>query len=293
LSRVELFPSDDASSLPAILAMLLAEEGIAVEARRWDQASVVFPGSIVCIEIAEAARKSEGLKLARSLRLASSPYHGVIVLLSLEAKETVASKPGGEIISTPGVRFVRLPATPAELAHAILAQGPTEAECLTALPFVRRIEAIDRLEWLEHRRGGVFGSLFNALRNLTSGTSGEERTRARAILAHAANTGAMTALDQWVESRDQLVIEIGLIGYPKVPPLRFASSTKPLLADLRRLCESSDGDSDDERRALAAYCLEHLEKLYVTTAEIGAMLNLAPPTIIQTIDSDRGRLSDG
>ena len=258
--------------------MLLEGEGIEVRLRQGRRGEGPAEGAIPCIEVASTASSAENLKIASAARLASSPYLGPIILMSFECKQVVARQVGGAVLDTPGVHFIRMPTTRADFIKTLRAPAPPHAVCFDAIPRIRRAAAIEQLEWLKHRKGGVFGSLFAGLRGISRDGSPEQTAIANGILFNAIRVGALSAVEEWAERCDELIGVAELLGEAKLQSSRFAVLARAATRNVNEVAEARPGNDQGKvpsRGDLAAGCLRTLEQLYGATEELRSLLDSA------------------
>lgn len=178
----------------------------------------LFPDSETII--LDAAADRWGLATACQMRIQRPRFTGPIVIGSFERASDLARAPDGDVLSTPGVAFVRLPVIPPARFTAILSTlARPDADALDRASTVlwqRRICA--RARMLTHERGGQIGPLRLQLRRLRDaiapGPSGSDAEALRDCLRTAAElTGWAARCDALLrEARERRVGAAGADG---------------------------------------------------------------------------------
>jgi hypothetical protein len=201
----------------------------------------------------DAAADRWGLAAACHLRIRRPGFTGAVLIGSFERASDLALAPDGDILSTPGVTFVRLPVIPPAHISVILSTlARPDATALnrasTAL-WQRRIYA--RAKLLTHQRGGQIGPLRLQLQQLIAGIgSGPSGVDPAAVQDCAALAGR---LPDWAARCDALLHDAREQCEATADVEGLASLAQELTHALRLLSLDAQGAGDTEtlcRRAL-------------------------------------------
>lgn len=230
---------------------------------------------------ASASHARWGLAAARSLRLQSQRFIGPIILLSFEREEDLVRSPGGAILNTPGISFLRLPVTAQELVDAI-ASAPSLGltQLNESLPPLRREaapEMRERMLELRHRLVGVLTSVLAAARGIarfhdTHAVNSRVLATPLATLAAAWRALDHRRLAAVTSEVDGLLAEAANLGIIQEPVLesRFQARADEALTALRWIVEHPSDAAPSE----PAYVSRVLDAAKSGLGQLEAMLAL-------------------